>query len=787
MAIKKGDLYSKLWQSCDELRGGMDASQYKDYVLVLLFVKYVTDKYYGKPDSLLVVPDGGSFHDMVKLKGNSEIGDGMNKIIHRLAEENDLVGIITVADFNDDDKLGKGKEKVDRLTNLVSIFESDSLDMSKNRADGDDLLGDAYEYLMRNFATESGKSKGQFYTPAEVSRVMAKVIGVENSKSRGDTIYDPTCGSGSLLLKAADEAPYGLTIYGQEKDNTTRALAKMNMILHGNAIADIRQGDTLSSPEFLKPDGTLETFDYAVANPPFSTKSWRNGLDPENDVYGRFQGFGIPPAKNGDYAFLLHFIHSLKNNKGKGAIILPHGVLFRGNVEAQIRKNIIKRGLIKGIIGLPPNLFYGTGIPASIIVIDKEDADKRTGIFMIDASHDFMKDGNKNRLRERDIHKIVDVFKGQLEIPKYSRFVRIKEIEENDYNLNIPRYVDTQEEEDIQDIGAHLMGGIPNRDIDDLQKYWSVYPNLKNKLFSPTNRDGYSMLNVKIEDIKSTIFSHEDFIKYSDEVKSKLVSWKNKYVPILKEIDSDTKPKKLIVDISEDLLNKFSDSNLIDKYDVYQHLMDYWLETMRDDVYMIAESSWAANNELIPEDLIINRYFKEEKQAIEELEAKRDEITRQKEEFEEENSGEDGVLEEIKNDKGNITKTNLNKRIREIKGDQDSADELAILEKYLRLVDMETDAKQQIKDAEKKLQKKVQAKYKELAKEEIQDILINDKWMTSIINEINTEMDRISHKLTSRIKELSERYGETLPEIEAEVEELSQKVKAHLQRMGFVW
>lgn len=787
MAIKKGDLYSKLWQSCDELRGGMDASQYKDYVLVLLFVKYVTDKYYGKPDSLLVVPDGGSFHDMVKLKGNSEIGDGMNKIIHRLAEENDLVGIITVADFNDDDKLGKGKEKVDRLTNLVSIFESDSLDMSKNRADGDDLLGDAYEYLMRNFATESGKSKGQFYTPAEVSRVMAKVIGVENSKSRGDTIYDPTCGSGSLLLKAADEAPYGLTIYGQEKDNTTRALAKMNMILHGNAIADIRQGDTLSSPEFLKPDGTLETFDYAVANPPFSTKSWRNGLDPENDVYGRFQGFGIPPAKNGDYAFLLHFIHSLKNNKGKGAIILPHGVLFRGNVEAQIRKNIIKRGLIKGIIGLPPNLFYGTGIPASIIVIDKEDADKRTGIFMIDASHDFMKDGNKNRLRERDIHKIVDVFKGQLEIPKYSRFVRIKEIEENDYNLNIPRYVDTQEEEDIQDIGAHLMGGIPNRDIDDLQKYWSVYPNLKNKLFSPTNRDGYSMLNVKIEDIKFTIFSHEDFIKYSDEVKSKLVSWKNKYVPILKEIDSDTKPKKLIVDISEDLLNKFSDSNLIDKYDVYQHLMDYWLETMRDDVYMIAESSWAANNELIPEDLIINRYFKEEKQAIEELEAKRDEITRQKEEFEEENSGEDGVLEEIKNDKGNITKTNLNKRIREIKGDQDSADELAILEKYLRLVDMETDAKQQIKDAEKKLQKKVQAKYKELAKEEIQDILINDKWMTSIINEINTEMDRISHKLTSRIKELSERYGETLPEIEAEVEELSQKVKAHLQRMGFVW
>ena len=787
MAIKKSDLYSKLWQSCDELRGGMDASQYKDYVLILLFVKYVTDKYYGKPDSLLVVPDGGSFHDMVKLKGNSEIGDKMNKIIHNLAEENDLVGVITVADFNDDDKLGRGKEKVDRLTNLISIFESDSLDMSKNSADGDDLLGDAYEYLMRNFATESGKSKGQFYTPAEVSRIMAKVIGVENSKSRGDTIYDPTCGSGSLLLKAADEAPFGLTIYGQEKDNTTRALAKMNMILHENAIADIRQGDTLSSPEFLKSDGSLETFHFAVANPPFSTKSWRNGLDPENDVYGRFQGFGIPPAKNGDYAFLLHFIHSLKNNKGKGAIILPHGVLFRGNVEAQIRKNIVKRGLIKGIIGLPPNLFFGTGIPASIIVIDKEDADKRNGIFMIDASSGFIKDGNKNRLRERDIHKIVDVFKGQLEIPKYSRFVDIKEIEENDYNLNIPRYIDTQEEEDIQDIGAHLMGGIPNRDIDDLEKYWSVYPNLKDELFSPTKREGYSKLNVETKDIKSTIFSHDDFVKYSNKVKDKLNNWKDKYVPILKDIDSNTKPKELIFDISEDLIDAFSDSKLIDKYDVYQHLMNYWLETMRDDIYMISENGFIANEELIPDNLIINRYFKEEKQAIEELEVKRDEITRQKEEFEEEHSGEEGVLEEVKNDRGNITKTNLNKRIREIRDDQDAEDELKILEQYLKLMDTESEAKKKIRDAEKKLQKKVQAKYKELSKAETQDILVNDKWIVSIINEITTEMDRISHRLTTRIKELSERYGETLPEMETEVEELSKKVKSHLQRMGFAW
>ncbi len=390
----------------------MDASQYKDYVLVLLFMKYVSDRYEGKEDALIEIPEGGSFRDMVALKGSKDIGEGINTIIANLAETNELKGVIDVADFDDDDKLGKGKEKQDRLSNLISIFEHPSLNFSKNRTDGDDLLGDAYEYLMRNFATESGKSKGQFYTPAEVSRVMAKVIGISKAKSQDQTIYDMTCGSGSLLLKAADETERGVSIYGQEMDNATAALAKMNMILHDNPSAVIWQDNTISKPYFKNPDGRLKTFDFCVANPPFSTKAWSNGLDPANDEYGRFED-GIPPQKNGDYAFLLHMVKSLKST-GKGAIILPHGVLFRGGAEGQIRKNIIKRGYIKGIIGLPTNLFYGTGIPACIIVLDKDNASNRTGIFMIDASKEFMKDGNKNRLREQDIHKIVDVFNNQL-------------------------------------------------------------------------------------------------------------------------------------------------------------------------------------------------------------------------------------------------------------------------------------------------------------------------------------------------------------------------------------
>ncbi len=458
MAIKKSELYSSLWASCDELRGGMDASQYKDYVLVLLFIKYISDKYAGVPYAPITVPHGASFKDMVALKGKPTIGDDINKkIIGKIAEANKLTGTIDVADFNNADKLGSGKEMVDRLTRLIGIFENPALDFSKNRAEGDDILGDAYEYLMRHFATESGKSKGQFYTPAEVSRIMAKIITFNSKITPSTTGYDPTCGSASLLLKVADESESGMTIYGQEMDVATAALARMNMILHNNPTAEIKQGNTLSNPLFLDANSRLKTFDFAVANPPFSFKSWSNGVDAVNDIYGRFRDYGIPPAKNGDYAFLLHIIRSLKS-KGKGAVILPHGVLFRGNAEAEIRKNIIRRGYIKGIIGLPANLFYGTGIPACILVLDKENAENRKGIFMIDASKGFEKDGNKNRLREQDIHKIVDVFNKQLEIEKYSRIVPVTEIEANEFNLNIPRYIDSQEAEDIQNIEAHLAG-----------------------------------------------------------------------------------------------------------------------------------------------------------------------------------------------------------------------------------------------------------------------------------------------------------------------------------------
>ena len=318
MALKKSELYSSLWASCDELRGGMDASQYKDYVLVLLFIKYISDKYAGQPYAPITIPPGASFADMSAMKGKSDIGDQVNKkILAPLAVANKLSDF---PDFNDATKLGTGKEMVDRLTNLIAIFENPALDFSKNRADGDDILGDAYEYLMRHFATESGKSKGQFYTPSEVSMVIAQILGIREAQTSANTsVYDPTCGSGSLLLKVAHEARTSVTLYGQEKDAATSTLARMNMILHDNPTALIVQGNTLTDPKFTD-NGALKTFDFVVANPPFSDKRWTSGLDPENDEHARFQPFGVPPAKQGDYAYLLHIVRSLKST-GKGFLI----------------------------------------------------------------------------------------------------------------------------------------------------------------------------------------------------------------------------------------------------------------------------------------------------------------------------------------------------------------------------------------------------------------------------------------------------------------------------------
>ncbi|MCB9169984.1 MAG: N-6 DNA methylase [Flavobacteriales bacterium] len=690
MPLKKSDLYSTIWQSCDALRGGMDASQYKNYVLTILFVKYISDKYADAgPYAEIKVPKGASFKDMVALKGTDNIGDDINKkILGPIAEANKL-SKSDLADFDDPVLLGDGPEKKDKLTDLIAIFQDPALDFSKNRADGDDILGDAYEYLMRHFATESGKSKGQFYTPSEVSRIMASLIGIANAKVTSDTsIYDPTCGSGSLLLKVADAAGTEVTLYGQEKDVATAGLARMNMILHNSPGALIEGGaSTIANPKFKEDNGLLKTFDYVVANPPFSDKRWGQGIKPSKDEHKRFEPYGVPPPKQGDYAYLLHIIRSLKST-GKGACILPHGVLFRGNAEADIRKNLIERGYIKGIIGLPPNLFYGTGIPACIVVLDKADAEKRRkdpkgGIYMMDASAGFKKEGAKNRLREMDIHRIVDVFTKQEPVNGYARLVTWDEIERNEFNLNIPRYIDSRPPEDIQDIDGHLNGGIPERDVNALKPYWEVCPALRTTLFKE-NRSGYVDLAVDKAAIRPAIHEHAEFKQYSAGMEAHYTKWRKPTVTKLKALGKGLHPKPEVKGLGEGVLAHYAGKPLIGAYDVYQLLMDYAEEVLRDDLYILSEEGWGIGaqvrelqkvkvkkddgeklvwaeahdyaigkrrfkSDLIPGTLLVARYFAKEQTVITELAGAVESLKAELDALNEEHSGEGGALSAVDN------------------------------------------------------------------------------------------------------------------------------------------
>lgn len=821
MAVKKSELYSSLWESCNQLRGGMDASQYKDYVLVVLFLKYISDKAKADKDYLLNIPEGCFWEDILALRYKSNIGERLNEIIHQIAEENDLSGVIDTADFNDDTKLGKGKDKVDTLSKLVTAFTKNALDFSSNRAGDDDLLGDAYEYLMKNFASESGKSKGQFYTPGEVSRVMAKVIGIHQDHHENISIYDPTCGSGSLLLRALSESlhPNNTALFGQEKDINNVGMAKMNMILHGYECSDIQQGDTLNNPQFLSSPTALQTFNYVVANPPFSQKSWLKSAK-ENDMFERWgngvvdmeegsrtpSSIGVPPEKNGDYAFLLHIIKSMAAD-GKGACILPHGVLFRGNAEGEIRKNIVKAGYIKGLIGLPQNLFYGTGIPACIIILDKQEASDRKGIFMIDAKDGFVKDGNMNRLREEDIQRIVDTWEAWVDVPHYARFVPQEEIEKNDYNLNIPRYIEARDTEIVQDIDAHLKGGLPKHDIEQLSDYWKALPTLKDELVKYQG-NGYYAWAVSREQIDGIINDNEDYQTQQATLKHHcrtdfMEQWQE---TIYNLAESSEKPKTLIERMGQSIRNLFGEGNLlVDEYDAYEQLMNYWAETMQDDVYMIMADGWKLNlrpkqkedkkekkmvpvvvktwndleSDLLPVEYIVNRFCKSELEACDELSASIAFMENEVTSLVEEN---DDVFDTKNFEKEKVNLASVKKRAKVTKGE-----EQAHLIEWIEWQNSIKAEKAKLKEANDKLLSRVKEEYELLAQNEMRvKNLVKEKWVNAISTRIESELSRSIELLKSQLSAISERYDQTLPSIDKEVEDYESRVNAHLAQMGFV-
>lgn len=600
-----------------------------------------------------------------------------------------------------------------------------------------------------------------------------------------------------------------MSIYGQEKDNATWALSKMNMILHGNEIAEIEKGNTLTDPKFTT-GNRLRTFDFVVMNPPFSDKAWSTGLD--ND-YGRFE-YGRPPEKNGDYAFLLHALTSLKST-GKAAIILPHGVLFRGNAEATIRRSLLKHGFIKGVIGLPANLFYGTGIPACVVILDKENAQARTGVFMIDAAKGFIKDGNKNRLRSQDLHKIVDTFTKQIEIDRYSRMVPTSEIADprNDYNLNIPRYIDSSEPEDLQDLFAHLHGGIPDRDLDALQSYWDAFPQLRGQIFTP-NRPGYSDLAIDVGAVQQAIFDAPGFDKLRKEAIGIVADWFTAHRDLLAGITADTTPNELISTIGDDLLARFKLIPLLDEYDIYEQLMTYWHDTMHDDVYLIMADGWLGaatprkavedkerklietpdlvvgsgrsatkyKMDLIPPGLIVARYFPDEQSKVDELTAAAEEAARAIEEYLEEHAGEDGLLADAMDD-DKITKALVATRLKAIKAGGDP-DEIKALQQAMKLYDAEAAAKKIVKEAQAELDLATLKKYGALTEGDIRTLVLDDKWRVTTVDRVSAEVEALTLDLVARIQQLGERYAETVSDIGTALDALEKRVGSHLAAMG---
>ncbi len=777
MAIKKSQLYNALWESCNALRGSMDASQYKDYVLIVLFVKYLSDKA-GQPGFRLKVPEGCSFKDFVALKQDDKIGEKMNTKLEAIKEMNARqIGDLTLPNFNDPTKLGSGRTMVDTLSKLIAVFENDALDFSHNRAADDDLLGDAYEYLMKNFAAESGKSKGQFYTPAEVSRVMAKLLRIDELNRAEHTIYDPTCGSGSLLLRALAEASNPrVSIFGQEKDSTTAALAKLNMLLHGISSADIKVGDTLSDPQF-KQYGMVSTFDVCVANPPFSMKNWL-GSGMENDQYNRWTANLLPPAKCGDYAFLLHLIASMKTDEGRGACILPHGVLFRGNAEYEIRKHIVKQHYIKGIIGLPPNIFFGTGIPASIIIIDKKDKDSREGIFFIDAKDGFKKDSSKNRLREQDIKRIVDAWDAQKPIDHYCRLVKWDEIERNDYNLNIPRYIQPKDTEIQHDIEAHLHGGLPAHDVDGMQTYWKACPSLKASLFN-SGVNGYYSLKPAKADIAQSIENDPSYASQNERFSALLNEWKMEIMPQMKAVSQGARPKELIANWSASLLDKaLGHSGLVDAYEVYDVLLNYWADVMQDDCYMIVNDGWTYPEvkaskpgkgdkkkaimydeivcDLVPVNVVLKEYFTTETTEIAELSAQIDQ-----------------------------KQTALDELLEAAGDDEDEQNEVKKSTEYKKIDKEKSVLNKTLKEKRSELTDVVVKKYAALTEDDIKTLVVQRKWLASIISCCEALMQNVTRKISSDVTALTERYETTLGAIEANVKEFEQEVLQSLKEMGF--
>lgn len=771
MAIKKSELYSTLAKCTNKIRSncGLNAEMFKNYVLIMLFLKYISDRKRSNELELIEIPEGCTFQDIVNLKNTTNIGDGINKIIGKIKEANDgVLDFINIHQHDFCDKsFGSPKEASSVISELVSAFQHEGLDFTRNRAADDDLMGDAYEYLMRNFASQSGKDKGQFYTPTEVSRLMAILIGIDKDNRSNVSVYDPTCGSGSLLLRTRAAANSGMqvSLQGQELDHSNVEMCNLNMIIHGYEEADIRQGDTLNNPQHYHDGNRLDQFDYIVSNPPFSLHNWMSTAK-EDDEYGRWNHeIGVPPQQYGDFAFLMHVVKSLKHD-GRAAIILPNGVLTRGNDEERLRTWLVDQQLISGIVALPPNTFYGTGIAGNIIVIDKNRS--RDGIFFIDASKGFYKDDDsKNRLREQDIKRITDAWSKREDVPHFAKLVPYDKIQ--NYNLNIPRYVEQVNNEIEHNIEAHLKGGIPSADVQRFDYLWEICPSLKKTLLK-RSRPGFWKMIPSENEIAETISNDQAFIEQHEVFKEALENWIFQITPKMLDFDRGGSPKEVIAVWSQLLLLHLRHGGfLLDKYEAYDQLMNYWAETMQDDLYLVSRGGWNPELvtpvkktfkwsdltcDLLPVDLMVEKFLSDKWLEYLNTETQIAELTAELKETEENEDGEE-VL-----------------KISDSKERKSKEKKLKALKALLKAQNGE-------------MVKAIADLYHSLDTQKVCHLVVEDKWLPEIRIREEGAMETVSETLASSLRELHNRYARTLSEIDAEVSAKESEVAKYLNLMGY--
>lgn len=812
MALKKSEIYSTLTKCANKLRSnsGIGAESFKNYVLIILFLKYISDKVKSGDNTVLEIPEGCYFEDIVALKGKKNIGDSLNKIIGKISEANGLQDIINLSDHDFcDKKLGNAEDSSKLISELVAAFQDDGLDFSHNRAADDDLIGDAYEYLMRNFASLAGKDKGQFYTPTEISRLMALLIGIDQDDRPMVSAYDPTCGSGSLLLRVRAAARHNVSLDGQDIDPANIELSYMNMVIHGCETPNILQGDTLNSPKHVV-NGKLQTYNYVVSNPKFSLHNWM--LTAKNDdTWGRWSSeMGVPPQQYGDFAFLLHCVKSMKSD-GKCAIILPNGVLTRGGDEEKLRKWLIEQRLLSGIIAFPANAFYGTSIAGNVLILDNHRV--QDGVFFIDASELGYKDADsKIRLREQDIKRVIDVWRRRKDEPHFAHLSTFEttqqdgeeapmyEIQRNTFNLNMSRYVVPKDKEIHQNIDGHLHGGIPVADIDRLQKYWDICPSLRTALFVPF-REGFFSLAVEKQNVAETISNEKSFETQRDVFDDTILKWCDQTQPLMLAVGKDSKPKDVIALWGQSILDTFlKATSLVNAYDVYDQLLGYYNDTMQDDLFMISRDGWMPrlivptkkspkwtdlSCDLLPVDLAVKVFLNDLKWQFVEKTAALADIQEKIQTMTEEN--EDYLDEALFY--GKLNAANIKKKQKEAQKPEMqnvySDQQRNLWQQYLDLLESEKAVKAEIKALDAQLYKEIVRVYGELTEDDARTVIVNDKWLADISSRISDEMQTALHRIVTEVNDMHSRYEFTLGELSRSFAQKEASVFNHLKEMGF--